>query len=177
MKNPALITVAAIGLLGLSAGAQASPSLCDAAAGNLVQNCGFEAGLNSWSQAGLWPSAYPTWNEVRSDYANSGLHSMGDGNYSPSYPNNPQGLGGVSQIISDVAGAAYNFSFWIMPSVDNSAGSDPGGVPKQKYVVYWNGTLLLDQSSQPWTPWTNFSYTVPAPSNSSSRTTSSISWR
>ncbi len=162
MKTHALITLVTAGLLGLSSGANAA--LCESATGNLVQNCGFETGNTaSWNQLDLWASL-PGFNDVSTSAAKSGGYGVRNGNYSPNYYNPSgvpvfQGLAGVSQAISDVAGTTYDFSFWLKLAGDN-LGTDPGGYANQKYVVYWNGTLLLDLSSQLTTDWTQHSYTV-----------------
>lgn len=49
----ALLLSAAVGFVGLSRFAAANPSTCDAIAGNLIVNCGFETGtLAGWTQSG-----------------------------------------------------------------------------------------------------------------------------
>lgn len=154
MKNASIIAIIAAGLLAQTSGANAA--FCELEAGNLVRNCGFEtASTSSWTQVGDWSTG---WNSVGPSANYYGTYGLLSGNYSPGY-STPQGLAGVSQTLSDVAGTRYDFSFWLKMTGSNP-GTDAGGYPNQKYVVYWNGTLLLDLSSQPVTDWTEHDYTV-----------------
>jgi hypothetical protein len=67
-------SMAGLVLLAMAVGspsARAAPSVCDADAGNLVQNCGFEGstyatGVNSniptgWTAVGNWSTGYNGW--------------------------------------------------------------------------------------------------------------------
>jgi hypothetical protein len=144
-------------LLAMAAGsssARATPSLCDADAGNLVQNCGFEGSTYTdasgnqnvpagWTAAGNWPTGF---NGVVSP-GYSGNNSLEDGNF------NSQGPGGVSQTLTDVSGATYDLSFWLTQSGTNAEGA-------QAYQVYWDGTLLLNQDGVGNHTYSEFSYSV-----------------
>ena len=83
--------------------ANAVPSACDAVAGNLVQNCGFET-------TGGWNENLLT-NQV-------GPHT---GNYSNTVSDSQYGAS-VTQTISGLSiGTSYSFAFWYMDVFSNGA--------------------------------------------------------
>jgi hypothetical protein len=120
-------------------------SLCDAAAGNLVVNCGFETGTLSGYTSVNGPNPY---SHITSSSPHSGTYDLGFGNPT-SYGNFT-----VSQTLSDVAGQSYTYSFYLGFSGDNvlpnqfTAGfdgtpelalvnvTDPGGFDPSRYVLY-----------------------------------------
>ena len=100
--------------------ANAGPSLCDAVAGNLVTNCGFEAGVhtgnlggntntsvpNNWTENAAYDSQ-ASFNDVRISPVNSGSFAQSIGNLD-SEPN-PS----LSQTLVTSAGTHYNGSIFI----------------------------------------------------------------
>jgi hypothetical protein len=139
----------------VSSQALATPSICDAVVGNLVQNCGFENGnTTGWSQVGNWSTGL---NFVDGSDPNSGTSALSDGNL-PTYVDPTQGFAGVSQTITDVAGAPVLLSFWVAQTGDNTA-FGPNGQFNQEYEVFWNGTEeLLYEAQHGVSPYTEFSF-------------------
>jgi hypothetical protein len=122
-----LLAVGVLGLLFLMGpSALHATGICDAIAGNLVTNCGFEGGVytvgsNLYVPVGWTPNAafadftdYP-FNHV-TGLPNSGYYAlqMGDYDYQP--------LAAISQTITDVSGATYQGSFY---SFESGVGNDP----------------------------------------------------
>jgi PEP-CTERM motif-containing protein len=156
----ALYTFLAIPVLALAGfavpqAAHATPSICDADAGNLVSNCGFEGGAYNVPSG---PSDVPNdWTAVNSGnwtgfdgtvaVPNSGNEALELGNYPD------QGIAGASQTITDGSGNIYQLSFYLYQSGDNPAGD-------QDYQVSWNGTLLLNEDGEPADTYTLFTYDV-----------------
>jgi hypothetical protein len=89
-------------------------SICNGAAVNLVQNCGFEAGVlngnpSSWTTDAGWALHAGTFNEVQNsaNAVNSGSLGLMFGNFEA------EAYAGLSQTIADVAGASYTVSFYV----------------------------------------------------------------
>jgi hypothetical protein len=144
MKNllRGLAGMAAVVLIGLTtAPAQATPSVCDAIAGNLVINCGFETGdTTSWVNTNFVASNFDT--------------GQNSGNYSLQF-----GCVGqyctTSQDIATTAGGTYAFSFFFA-----SDGAQPNGM-----IVSFDGIQVLNAPNQGFFGWTEYDYTVTASSS------------
>ena len=137
------VSAALLGLIAPDA-ALAAASVCDADAGNLVQNCGFETGdTTSWTEVGNHTTPY----NFIVGAPQSGIYAYADGNFAV------EGLAGLSQTIADVNGAIYDLSFWLLQTSSNSSTG-------QAYQVSWNGTLLLNESGASPGPYTQFTYGV-----------------
>jgi hypothetical protein len=105
--------------------ARADSSLCDAVAGNLIQNCGFEGSLTNgpgsvptgwtvsqWTNAdGVFGLNYPGY----AGYVNSGYYALQIGN-DPGEPGYPlfDGAAIVSQSFTDTPGDLLTFSFYLL---------------------------------------------------------------
>jgi hypothetical protein len=102
----------------------AAPSLCDAVAGNLVTNCGFETGnlLTGWTQSGNVAATVVTTN---SSYVHSGGFGLAAGP--------PINIGFISQDLATTPGQAYRINFFFRPD---------GGISSELRVL-WDGALLL----------------------------------
>ncbi len=127
-------------LIGLTtAPAQAAPSVCDAIAGNLVTNCGFETSdTTGWVDSG---------NFVASNFdtgQNSGDYSLQFGCVN--------GYCTTSQDIATTAGGIYAFSFFF---------ASDGGLPNGM-VVSFDGVQVLNAPNQGAFGWTEYDYTVTA---------------
>jgi hypothetical protein len=157
-----LTSAAAIAALAVGSGvpsAFATPSICDADAGNRVTNCGFEGGTyldgagyavpNGWTEVGAYNG---TGFNVVSDEPHSGTYAMWNGNY------NYQGLGGEKQTITDVSGDTYTVSFYVFQTGTNS--SNNGSGPTQEFQASWDGAMLLNESNTSQSTYTYYSYTV-----------------
>jgi hypothetical protein len=148
------LTMASAGMVaGTTKGARAAASICDAVAGNLVTNCGFEGGTysstiggntNNSVPNGWTPNAgfdlEPTFNFVSNPLLNSG-HS---GSFALVIGNlDSQPPPAVSQTLTDVAGATYSGSIF----VDYGGGGD--GDAGAFFDVQINGgnVLALDDTS------------------------------
>jgi hypothetical protein len=104
------------------------PSVCDAVDGNLVLNCGFEAGT--------YPP--PNWT-VSGDQSFTGVdptvaHSGAWG----AYLGPVGGLGYFTQTLATTAGTTYTLTFWLR-----------SGPPPNRFQVIWDGALVFDLVDSP----------------------------
>jgi hypothetical protein len=133
-------TVAALALFGWISPSFAGTSLCDAVAGNLVVNCGFETG------------DFTGWTVLNNDGFTSVQSTFDLGPNSGTFYAALGTIGGdatIEQTITDVPGQTYLFSFY--------HGSD-GGQPND-FTAEWDGTPLLSLTDLPATPYTLYSFT------------------
>src|SRR5580700_10582554 len=125
------LAIVTVGLLGSALPSFASASICDAVVGNIVNNCGFEAGTQSSTIDGNtdtdvpvdWtPNAAfdlePSFNRVVPGFENSGNDSLSIGNYD--YEPVPS----LSQTLTDTNGATYSGSLYAY--YGGGSGNDPG---------------------------------------------------
>ena len=121
---------------------QAASSICDAVAGNLVANCGFEGGVYSSTLGGNTNNNVPnSWtpnaafdleagfNQVNSSDPNSGTYKLSIGN------SDDQPVPMLSQSLTDVASSTYNGSIWL----NYNESSDPDAF----FQVLVDGTPVL----------------------------------
>jgi hypothetical protein len=142
-----LWVTAIIGIIPLQA--ESAVSICTSDPSNMVQNCGFETGnTSSWTQTGNWATSY---NHTTTS-PNSGNYSLAVGNY------NYQGLAGVSQSLTDIAGVTYNVSFWLLQT-DSNTNNDANG-STQSFTASWDGTSFFKVQNQPQTNWTQYSFNL-----------------
>jgi len=126
----------------------AGPSLCDAIAGNLVQNCGFESGnFNDWFIAD--PSGFYG---VDSPGENSGNYYAALGAF------NGDGSLGPTVALVTVPGQSYIFSFYLT----NQLGGDVDN--PNDFSADWAGITLLSLTNAPIMPYTHYSFTETATS-------------
>ena len=108
------LAIVTFGLLGTAVPSFAS-SICDAVAGNIVANCGFELGTYSsngnpgvpddWtSNAGF--DSEPSFNHTQFGFSNSGSNSLSIGNY------DYQPVAALSQTLTDTDLTTYNGSLF-----------------------------------------------------------------
>jgi hypothetical protein len=123
------------------------PSVCDAIAGNLVVNCGFETGnFAGWTTT---PAA------AGSDFfvdgnPHSGTFAAAFGAVTPPFRDT------ISQSIPTIVGDTYNVTFWL---------TNPGGTPNQ-FIAMFDGATLLSLTDSPPFPYTAFSENVVATATS-----------
>jgi hypothetical protein len=148
------LTMASAGMVaGTTKGAQAAASICDAVAGNLVTNCGFEGGTYSSTIGGNTNNSVPNgWtpnagfdlSQANNFVSNPLLNSGNSGSFALVIGNlDIQPPPAVSQTLTDVAGATYSGSIF----VDYGGGGD--GDDKAFFDVQINGgnVLALDDTS------------------------------
>ena len=123
--TPATVAWVVLALAATPRLALATPSACDAAAGNLVQNCGFESGsFADWAQSGNMEFTMVT--SGNPNLVHSGNFGVGAG---------PVGSNGfISQTLADTAGALYRISIFF----------DPSGHTPSDFQIQWNGQVRLD---------------------------------
>ncbi len=106
--------------------AHASSSICDAVAGNLVSNCGFETdNLTGWTTGGNFEFTGVASGNLYDYTADSGSYFLYMG------PVGPDGT--LSQTLTTSDGTDYTFSFYLA-----SVGDDPSD-----FSAYWDDTQLL----------------------------------
>ena len=139
--------VFAVGALGCTAlvpsSASATPSICDALAGNLVQNCGFELPA---LPSGLPPdwSTFGSEMSVTNAAPNSGTQNLEFGAFPPD-------LDVLSQTLGTTAGTTYNIDFYYHFSGDPTSG----------LTVTWDGTTLFSETNHaPLAGYTLLSFTA-----------------
>lgn len=149
--------MAVLALLGLGESAQGKvvapsggidpPSICNAIAGNLVANCGFETGnFSGWTTtAAAAGSLFGV-----DGNPNSGTFAAYFGAVTPPFEDM------ISQSIPTIAGHAYSISFFL----DNA-----GGSPNQ-FTAMFDGTTLLSLTNSAPFPYTEFTDTVIATGSS-----------
>ncbi len=159
VKRKLLIGVVGTALLAAAVGAPqraaaAGTSECDAVAGNVVQNCGFETGtFSGWTRSGNTGNAYVT---SDAPFVDSGMYGAQLG---------PVGSDGdLSQNLTLTPGATYQLSFYLY--------SD-GGTPNDfgASVTLSDGShTFFQQSNIPAQGYTQHTYTFMVPSNATPAT-------
>jgi hypothetical protein len=151
-----LIAVAA--LLGLAGSAQAKailpssvadpPSVCDAIAGNLVANCGFETGdFTAWTTTpAMMGSVF--------DVADFAAHSGTFGAFLAA--TTPPDRDTIAQSISTIAGDTYTIAFFLRNTFE----------PANQFIAMFGATTLLSLTDSPSFPYTEFTDTVVATGSS-----------
>jgi hypothetical protein len=131
------------------------PSICDAIAGNMLTNCGFETGdFTGWTLSGNTSFTGVTAGPFDGFVANSGTYFAFLG---------PIGsLGFLSQTLATTPGAAYNISFFLV-----SDGATPN-----EFDVEWGGATVFDATNIPSTGGTYVLTSIPVVATSSSTTVS-----
>ena len=100
-------------------------SLCDATAGNLVANCGFETGdFTSWVQSG--DTSFTTVENL----PHSGSWAL--------YTGPVDSLGFVSQNLATTPDGVYNLTFWLANSQTPN-----------HFQVSWDGVVIFDSVDMP----------------------------
>jgi len=120
--------IALLALAGITVAptAMAIPSICDATAGNIVLNCGFEDGVhtsganllvpNDWTSNAAF-DAIPNFNQVQGFFVNSGSDALQIGNLDSQPP--PV----LTQSLTDVLGGVYSGSIFVQ--YGGHANNDP----------------------------------------------------
>jgi hypothetical protein len=146
MHTRKLLFLGAAFALMLPTLAMADPSICDAIAGNLVTNCGFETGdFTGWTQGG---------NTGFTGVDNAGF---GDG-LAPNSGNffaylGPVGSDGtLSQSLATTAGDSYVVSFYLAAD---------GGTPSD-FSVQWGGSTIFSVNPVPLQGYNLYSFTEAA---------------
>jgi hypothetical protein len=158
-KKAALI----VGLLMASSASFASPSACDAEAGNLVANCGFETGdFTSWTLSG---------NDVPGQEGNAyGVEQGADptdgisphsGSYQAYIADLVSNATTLSQTLSTKAGTGYLISFYLAQDTTPGAGEASNSLD-----VTFGGTTLTSQSNVAVEGYTEYSFLAIATSSS-----------
>ena len=153
MMQKKLVAAIVAGSLSVMAGeAGAAPSLCDGIAGNLVQNCGFEALDALGGPPSLWTSG--TNNRVQDTSFADPVGVVHSGNQGLAF-GSVFATSALSQTLATNAGTLYDIHFWLnMNDLSNST-----------VTLSWNGTQIFNQSDLPATGWTEFSLAETASSD------------
>jgi hypothetical protein len=136
MKLLGGLAVTALAALVPTSAMAGSISICDGISGNIIQNCGFETG-------GAGNDAPPSWttsqflagdDEIIGSPLNSGSFSLEIAN-DKNLPGLPlfNGSAIISQSFSDIAGATYQFTFYVF----DAAG---GNTSNQLFQAFWDST-------------------------------------
>jgi hypothetical protein len=130
-------------LCGAAPGFASTASICDAVAGNLVSNCGFELGnFGGWT--------------VDNNDGNTAVESFGFNSMDPDSGNDFAALGDASstpttleQTFNDVVGTSLTFSFYV--STDGSGGG---------LLADYDGNTLVALTNTTADGYTEYSFTV-----------------
>lgn len=129
MKTLSLLaSICAFTAMALPLSATTSSS-CDAVAGNLVTNCGFETGdFTGWTGGG-------NFEDINVQSGTESSYTPNSGSFYASL--GPVGSdGSLSETLATTAGADYTFAFYLA-----SVGDDPSD-----FSAYWDGTSLVSLS-------------------------------
>jgi hypothetical protein len=120
------------------------PSICDAVAGNLVANCGFETGtFASWTQSGN-----TGFTGIESGAAaNSGTYSAFFG------PVGSEGF--LTQDLATSTSSTYSLSFFLA----NEGGCNQSGNSDCEFNVSWDGSTIYDNLFPAGSAYTMFTFT------------------
>lgn len=152
--------LAIVGMVVAAPSAQATASACDAVAGNLVANCGFETGdFTDWSDNGPLDRVVSIVDWVHS------------GNYG-AYMGQVGRTSTLSQALSGTsAGTTYSFSYWMD---DPTNGGPPDSFEAQVSNVV-GGPLIFDAVTDVGAlPWAQFTHTFTTLSNGTAPTISFV---
>jgi hypothetical protein len=133
------------------------PSLCDAVAGNLLANCGFELGFTDWVLSGNTVDTFATGGPIDGVLPYSGAVFAALG---------PTGSDGfLSQTLPTVSGQAYNVSWYL------EVGELAGASSPSDFTVTWGGATVYSGTDLPSTSsYANYSFTEVATSSSTTVT-------
>ncbi len=140
MKSPLLAIGAVLSLLCAPAASHAVPSACDAKAGNIVANCGFETGsFSGWA--------------VTSAAFNSLIlvdQLPASGTYGAVFAAFLNLDDAISQLVQTVASETYLLEFQLAS----------GGAGQDHFKLSWNGNTLLELRNAPEFDYTSYSFLV-----------------
>lgn len=142
IPTPRQKTLSALVATLVCSAAWASPSACDATAGNLVLNCGFESNVPAWASSGQLVNMGPDGVRIHSG---GGAWAFGNRNNfgrPDIYPN--QGFGYLSQTLATQAGGVYEVSFWLLSAGTGPASSFPPPFSYNEFTVDWDGAQVFD---------------------------------
>jgi hypothetical protein len=132
----------------------AGASLCDATAGNLVPNCGFETGdFTSWTQVGTFMGVVTT-GDISGLNPNSGAYYAALGTF------NGDGSLGPTVGLTTVPGQTYTFSFWLTNTFQGDA------LSPNDFSADWGGTDVLAFNNAAPMPYTFYTFIETATSTS-----------
>lgn len=134
-----LVAVVAGGLVVCGGSAGASPSVCGAVSGNLVQNCGFETDLAYWNSDFQGMGGFA--NALAAYSGNDGLLFLGS---PPLY-----------QTLATTPGTEYTISFMVDGSVGHTSA----------LTLSWGGTQIVDIAQIP-NNWAQHTFIETASTNS-----------
>jgi hypothetical protein len=140
MVRKLLFLFAFLGLLVISPTRMKAASICDATAGNIVQNCGFETGdFSNWTE-NAWGIA---------GGANSGNLAASTGCVGDQCINGFPPVAPLSQVLTTTAGDSYSLQFAYTP--------DGGAYNELK--VLWDGASIDDLVNEPSSPYATYTVT------------------
>ena len=141
---------------------KASPSACNAVAGNLVANCGFETGhFTSWTLSGNdVPGQEGVLYGVEGTDPIDGI-SPNSGSYQAFFATLDSNATKLSQDITTTAGDQYTITFWVAQDTASSSGYG------NELLASFGGATLVNKSDVAEEGYTEYSYNVDATSSSS----------
>jgi hypothetical protein len=107
--------------LALAGQSYAIPSQCDAVAGNLVTNCGFEQGFTNWSPSNAENPVVDLQTVHSGEVAASFVPEQEPPDEILTASNGTDWVGTIQQVIPTVPGASYGISFFVSASDGASA--------------------------------------------------------
>ena len=138
----AVLCIAILGVLAPAA-VLADSSVCDAIAGNIVKNCGFETGnFSGWVVNPAGPDSSDV--GVIAGNQHSGIYHAYFGAINEQYD-------AISQTLSTHPGTGYTVSFWL---------NNYSGTSDADFKAFWDGTLLVDVPGTSAFPYTDYVFSV-----------------
>ncbi len=155
MRNKLVVSLGCLAAaLVFSPALRASSSICDGISGNLVVNCGFEAGFITGviSATGNVPSWTLTRAAVGSTF-NLDTDTPNSGNWDVQFGAVDNEYDTLSQSIATIHGQSYTLSFYLYDLQGDGPDFDTD------FQALWDGTSLLDQYTTT-SGYVEYSYTV-----------------
>jgi hypothetical protein len=150
---------AAVLVLTNAPAAKADASICDAAVGNLVTNCGFEAGGTGNVPNGWTVNQWTGEEAIDTGFFNSGSASLrianDEGQGGPLF----SGAAIISQTFTDIPNEVYTFSFYLYNGAPGS-----GNTANEQFQAFYDSTagtpLLVGNGANVPQAFTLFSFSV-----------------
>ena len=140
MSRVLAVTVAL--LLAVAGHSHGAPSQCEAVAGNLIANCGFENGFTSWNRASpvnpFLDSTNAHTGQFAATFMNAAVLALG-----PNAADDEEPLAPIGQSIVTVPGQTYALTFFLDSSAANESLASAADYVGSSFVVAANNVPIF----------------------------------